>query len=129
VLGTNEYIRKARRVRKAFGGGMRQAGYLAAAGVYAFKNNMERLAEDHQHAQLLADALRKKDFVETVLPVETNIIIFSVKDRFDPKSLVAKMKEQNILWYAISPTQVRIVTHLDISPDMIQKTITSIEAL
>ena len=129
VLGTNEFIRKARRVRKAFGGGMRQAGYLAAAGIYAFKNNMERLAEDHQHAQLLANALRKKDFVETVLPVETNIIIFSVKDRFDPKSLVAKMKEQNILWYAISPTQVRIVTHLDISPDMIQKTITSIEAL
>lgn len=129
VIGTKDFIRRARRVRKAFGGGMRQAGYLAAAGIYALQNNIERLQQDHDHALLLAEALEKKDFVETVLPVETNIIIFSVKERFNPKSLVAKMKEENILWYAISPTQVRIVTHLDITPDMIQNTIETIEAL
>lgn len=129
VMGTNEFIRKARRVRKAFGGGMRQAGYLAAAGIYALQNNIDRLQEDHHHAKLLAEALGKKDFVETVLPVETNIIIFSVNGRFDPKSLVAKMKEENIHWYAISPTQVRIVTHLDITPQMIQRTIDTINVL
>lgn len=129
VLGTNEFIRRARRVRKAFGGGMRQAGYLAAAGIYALKNNVDRLKEDHQHAQLLAEALSKKEFVDTVLPVETNIIIFSVKGRFDPKSLVATMKEQGVLWYAISPTQVRIVTHQDITREMIQETIPMIESL
>ncbi len=129
VLGTNDFIRKAQRFRKVFGGGMRQAGFLAAAGIFALQNNIDRLHEDHKHALQLADALAKKDFVDTVLPVETNIIIFSVKDHFDPKSLVAKMKEQNILWYAISPTQVRIVTHLDITPDMIQETIERIAAL
>ena len=129
VIGTKEFVRKARRVRKAFGGGMRQAGYLAAAGIYALKNNVDRLAIDHQHAQQLAEALGKKDFVGDMLPVETNIVIFSVKDVFTPVSLVAKMKEQGIFWYAISPTQVRIVTHLDVSPDMIQKTIEVINAL
>ncbi len=123
VIGSKEFIRKAKRIRKAFGGGMRQAGYLAAAGIYALKNNVGRLTEDHHHARRLADALAKKDFVDAVLPVETNIIIFSVKERFTPQSLVEKMKEQNIWWYAISPTQVRIVTHLDVDADMVQKTI------
>ncbi|RYZ45130.1 MAG: aminotransferase class I/II-fold pyridoxal phosphate-dependent enzyme, partial [Chitinophagaceae bacterium] len=107
VLGSASFIKKARRVRKVFGGGMRQAGYLAAAGIYALQNNISRLEEDHRHARLLAAALQEKDFVGTVLPVETNIIIFSVKGRFDPKSLVARIKEEGILWYPISPTQVR----------------------
>lgn len=123
LLGTKEFIRKARRLRKVFGGGMRQAGYLAAAGIYALKNNVERLTEDHKHATLLADALDKKDFVEAVLPVETNIVIFSLKEWFTPQKLVAKMKAQDVWWYAISPTQVRIVTHLDVTPEMIEKTI------
>ena len=129
VIGSKDFIRKARRVRKAFGGGMRQAGYLAAAGIYALKNNVNRLEDDHRHARLLAEALCGKDFVESVLPVETNILIFSVKNRFTPQSLVAKMKEKNIYWYAISPSQVRIVTHLDITPDMIQQTIEAIDSL
>ena len=129
VLGTKDFIYKARRVRKVFGGGMRQAGYLAAAGIYALQNNIERLQEDHDHAQLLADALNKKDFVEEVLPVETNIVIFSIKEKYTPQTLVAKLKEQNIYWYAISPTQVRIVTHLDVDADMIQKTVDVIKSL
>lgn len=129
VLGTKDFIRKARRIRKVFGGGMRQAGYLAAAGIYALRNHVDRLAEDHRHALLLAEALSQKEFVDTVLPVETNIIIFSVKDRFTPPTLVETMKEKGVYWYAISPTQVRIVTHLDISADMIQKTIDIIKAL
>jgi threonine aldolase len=129
VLGTTDFIRKARRVRKVFGGGMRQAGYLAAAGIFALENNIDRLSQDHGHAQQLAEALAKKDFVGKVLPVETNIIIFSVKDRFNPLTLVQRIKEENILWYAISPTQVRIVTHLDITPEMIRKTIEVINAL
>ena len=129
VIGTKDFIKKGRRIRKAFGGGMRQAGHLAAAGIYALKNNVERLQQDHLHAKLLAAALTKKDFVDTVLPVETNIIIFSIKQKFTPKELVEKMKEQNIYWYAISPTQVRIVTHLDISREMIERTISVIESL
>lgn len=123
VLGTSDFIKKGQRIRKVFGGGMRQAGYLAAAGIYALQHHVTRLQDDHKHAQALASALAEKDFVDTILPVETNIVIFSVKGRFNPVSLVARMKEENILWYAISPTQVRIVTHLDITEAMIEKTI------
>jgi threonine aldolase len=129
VLGTKEFIRKARRIRKVFGGGMRQAGYLAAAGIYALQHHIERLQQDHEHARQIAEALRGQDYVDTVLPVETNIIIFSVKDRFTPTSLVARMKEEGVLWYAISPTQVRIVTHLDVSPEMIRRTIEIIDSI
>ena len=69
LLGNNDYIKKARRVRKVFGGGMRQAGYIAAAGIYALENNIERLAEDHQHAKQIATALSKKDFIGKIMPV------------------------------------------------------------
>ncbi|MGV3529089.1 MAG: threonine aldolase family protein [Flavisolibacter sp.] len=129
LLGSAPFIKKARRVRKVLGGGMRQAGYLAAAGIYALDHHVDRLKEDHRHAQMLAEALAKKDFVEKVLPVETNIVIFNLQGRFTPQSLVARMKEEGIYWYAISPTQVRIVTHLDITPDMVQKTLDAIKNL
>jgi threonine aldolase len=129
LLGDKAMIKKARRIRKVFGGGMRQAGFIAAAGIYALQNNIDRLEEDHKHAMQLAAALEKKDFVVKVMPVETNIIIFEVKSPYTSKSLVAKMKEENILWYSISPTQIRIVTHLDVTSEMIEKTIQTIEAL
>ena len=84
LIGTKELIRKARRYRKVFGGGMRQAGYLAAAGIYALENNTERLAIDHAHAASLAAALSKKEFTGYIYPVETNIIIFEVLPPFTP---------------------------------------------
>lgn len=129
LLGTRDFIKKARRIRKVFGGGMRQAGYLAAAGVYALKNNIERLKEDHFHAQQIAQALSKKDFVTEVLSVETNIIIFSLANPYTSHSFVGKLKEAGILGYAISPNQVRLVTHLDITPEMVDKTIQTIQSL
>jgi threonine aldolase len=129
LLGDKHTIRKARRVRKVFGGGMRQAGFLAAAGIYALKHNIERLETDHTHAKQLADALAKRDWVVSVMPVETNIVIFEVRQPFDPKRLVEKWKEHNIYGYAISPTQVRLVTHLDLTKEMIDKTIQTIESL
>lgn len=125
LIGSADFIKKARRVRKVFGGGMRQAGYLAAAGIYALQNNIQRLQQDHQHAKAIADALQQKSFVQDILPVETNIIIFTLKDMPAAK-FVQQMKEQDILVHAISPTQVRIVTHLDITPDMVQRTIEAI---
>jgi threonine aldolase len=127
LLGSKEFIKKARRVRKVLGGGMRQAGYLAAAGFYALENNIERLEQDHHHAQQIVSALRSKNFVGEILPVETNIIIFEVKEPYTPASFVAAMKGKNILTYAISPTQVRMVVHLDITEEMIQKTIETIQ--
>ena len=129
LLGKKDFIKKARRVRKVFGGGMRQAGYLAAAGIYGLKNHMERLKQDHDHARQIAEALKKKNFVSELLPVETNIVIFGVKQPWTANSFVEKLKESDILGHAISPAQVRLVTHLDITPDMVQKTIDVINKL
>lgn len=123
LLGPKDYMKKARRIRKVFGGGMRQGGYMAAAGVYALQNNIQRLAEDHDHALRIASALQEKSFVESILPVETNIIIFSVKSPHTSAALVATLKEKGILAYAIAPMQVRLVLHLDISPAMVEQTI------
>ncbi|WP_207494156.1 threonine aldolase family protein [Aridibaculum aurantiacum] len=130
LLGDKNFIKKARRVRKVLGGGMRQAGYLAAAGIYALENHIDRLAEDHQHAQMLADALASKDFVRVINPVETNILIFEVKGRFTPQGLVDKlMNEYDIKCIAISRTQVRLVLHLDVTREMVEKTIDVLQQL
>jgi threonine aldolase len=129
LLGSKDFIKKARRVRKVFGGGMRQAGYLAAAGIYALKNNIGRLKQDHVHAQMIAEVLQKKDFIQEILPVETNIIIFQVKQPYTAQKFVAQLKEHGILAHPISSTQVRLVTHLDVTPEMIDKTIDTIQML
>ena len=129
LIGDTAFIKKARRVRKAFGGGMRQAGFLAAAGIYALQNNMARLKEDHDHATLIAAAIAKKDFVKFVLPAETNIIIFELKEGLTAPAMVSKLKEQGILCYAITPARVRFVLHLDITTEMIKKTIQIISTL
>ena len=123
LVGSEAFIKKARRIRKVFGGGMRQAGFLAAAGIYALDNNINRLSTDHKHAALLAEAIAKKSFVKEVLPVETNIVIFELQDSITAPHLVAQLKEHDILGYAIAPNRVRLVTHLDISESMISKTI------
>jgi threonine aldolase len=129
LLGSQEFIKKARRIRKVFGGGMRQAGYLAAAGIYALQNHVDRLAEDHAHAQQLAAALQEKSFVSNLLPIETNIIIFSVNPPYTALSLVAKLKEHHILAYAIAPMQIRLVLHLDVTPEMVQQTMDVLKSL
>ncbi|HEY9340773.1 MAG TPA: GntG family PLP-dependent aldolase [Hanamia sp.] len=129
LLGNKEFIQKARRVRKVFGGGMRQAGYLAAAGIFALENNVERLAEDHRHAKEIAEALLKKDFIGKMMPVETNILIFEVIKGYTAKSLDEEFLKHDISVIAISPTQIRIVLHLGISEEMVKKTIGVIEVL
>lgn len=120
LLGNKNFIKKGRRFRKVFGGGMRQAGYLAAAGIYALENNINRLADDHHHAKQIAAALTKKDFIGKIMPVETNILIFELKDRFTAKSFETELAKSGILTIAISPTQIRMVTHLDVTADMVQ---------
>jgi threonine aldolase len=129
LLGNREFIRKARRVRKVFGGGMRQAGYLAAAGIFALQNNVERLSMDHLYAKQIAEALLKKSFTGKMMPVETNIIIFEVVGHYTAKSLAEALKAHDILVIAISATQVRMVFHLDISEKMVLDTIKVIEVL
>lgn len=129
LIGTTDFIKKARRIRKVFGGGMRQAGFMAAAGIYALDHHIERLQIDHQHAQQLAAAWVNKTFVKMVLPVETNIIIFELDDTLPAPALVSQLKEKGILTYAIAPNRVRLVTHLDITSAMIDQTLDSINKL
>lgn len=129
LVGPRPFIKRARRVRKVFGGGMRQAGFLAAAGLYALQHNIERLAEDHAHAAQIVDALRKKEFVKNILPAETNIIIFEVNDSITAPQLVSRLKEHHILGYAIAPDRVRLVVHLDITPAMVAQTLQIISTL
>lgn len=128
LLGDTGFIKKAKRVRKLFGGGMRQTGYLAAAGIYALQHNIERLSEDHAHAKMIEAALQTQGYVERVMPVETNIVIFETKG-ISAKDLVLKLKDQHILTYAIAPTKVRLVLHLDITEEMVSKTIHVLENL
>lgn len=129
LLGKKELIKKARRVRKVFGGGMRQAGFLAAAGIYALNNNIERLEEDHQHAKQIAASLVTSKYVNHILPVETNIIIFETSESITAPELVARLKEKEILGYAIAPNRVRLVLHLDITPQMVEHTIDTFKLL
>jgi len=129
LIGPSAFIRQARRVRKVFGGGMRQAGFMAAAGIYALDHHVDRLAEDHAHARRIASALEKKEFVRSIMPVETNIIIFEVKGEGCARQLALQLKEKDILAIAISPNQVRFVTHLDISPNMVDRIVAVIEQL
>jgi threonine aldolase len=129
LLGSEKFIHKARRVRKVFGGGMRQAGYLAAAGIFALQNNIDRLVTDHYHAKEVAEALLKKNFTGKMMPVETNIIIFEVIEEYTAKSLAEALKAYDILVIAISPTQIRMVFHLDITEQMVKDTIRVIQSL
>jgi threonine aldolase len=130
LLGSAPFIRQARRVRKVFGGGMRQAGYMAAAGIYALENNVQRLATDHAHARRIASALEKKDFVRSIMPVETNIVIFQTGGAVDcARSFSAQLREKGILAIAIAADQIRMVTHLDITPDMVEEVVHVIEQL
>lgn len=123
LLGSKPFIAKARRIRKVFGGGMRQAGFIAAAGLYALQHHVERLNVDHHHAKQIAQTLQTLEYVDEIKPVETNIIIFSCKGKYTSKQLVEILKQHQILAYSISPTQVRLVVHLDISEAMIERTI------
>jgi threonine aldolase len=121
LLGKREFIRKARRIRKVFGGGMRQAGFLAAAGQYALKNHIRRLAVDHANASRLGEILAGRPVVKQVLPVETNIVIFELGSELPATTCVANLEKQDILSYAITPTRVRLVLHLDITTAMIDR--------
>lgn len=121
LLGNEKFNKKARRVRKAFGGGMRQAGFLAAAGEFALKNNVERLAEDHAHALKIAGALKNSTSVFNVAPVETNIVLFDLNDGLSVDEYLFKLKSKNILALGIGGQRIRFVTHLDVSKEMVDR--------
>lgn len=111
-------IKYARRVRKVLGGGMRQAGFLAAAGIYALDNHVERLKIDHAHARILADELAKCSWVTNVLPADTNIVLFDTAGPAD--EVVKKLRNKGIICMNTSPTRIRFVLHLDVHPEQVE---------
>ena len=113
LLGDKQTIKRALRIRKALGGAMRQSGYLAAGALYALENNIKLLTEDHRRAKELANALKKKSWVESIEPVETNILIFSLAPEYKDEVFIEKLKQKNISISAIGNRKLRIVTHLD----------------
>lgn len=117
LAGPRELIKTAKRHRRLFGGGMRQAGVLAAAASYALAHQVERLAEDHTHAQLLADTIRELPGLELCPDVvETNMVIFHVPIEIGtPAELCAKLKARGVLMLPVAPTLIRAVTHLDLT--------------
>ena len=122
LIGSKEFIRKARRIRKVFGGGMRQAGYLAAACLYAIENNVERLAIDHQHAKQIAAVLENLSWIKEVLPCETNILIFTIDEtKTSVEAVLDYLKENGILAVQFGKHQIRLVFHLDISSEMVEE--------
>lgn len=121
LLGSKVHIAKALRIRKLFGGAMRQVGFLAAAGIYAFDNHIERLADDHKKAKAIELVLNSLPYVKKVEPVETNIIIFYVKDHLNADDFISSMAKKNILLTPMGDGKIRIVTHLDFSIEMLEK--------
>jgi threonine aldolase len=127
LLADKETIKYARRIRKVLGGGMRQAGFLAAAGIYALDHHVERLKIDHAHAQILAEALTKSSAVTNVLPAETNIVLFDTVELAD--AVLQKLEKQGIHAMSTDKHRIRFVLHLDVHPEQVEHVIKVIESL
>lgn len=113
LLGTKVHIDRAIRVRKLFGGNMRQAGYLAAAGIFALDNNIQRLEQDHRKAKELGELLKTLSWVEKVEEIETNILIFKLRNDINENEFMNLLKQKNILISSMGQGKLRMVTHLD----------------
>jgi len=119
LVGKKNFIDKAIRIRKILGGGMRQVGYLAAAGLYAIQNNISRLLIDHERAKEISLKFLSKDFIKTINDVETNIIILELNESVQKKTMIDYFSKNEIVfdWFSMGPEKIRIVTHLDYSED------------
>ncbi|WP_442266167.1 threonine aldolase family protein [Tenacibaculum sp. ZS6-P6] len=118
LVGSKEHMEKALRIRKLFGGAMRQVGYLAAAGIYALDHHVARLQEDHQKAKEIGETLAQLSYVKKVEPIETNIVIFYVNDNINANDFIKDMEEKGILLISMGEGKIRIVTHLDYTDKM-----------
>jgi threonine aldolase len=127
LLGSKEHIEKALRIRKLFGGAMRQAGYLAAAGIYALDHHVNRLAIDHNRAKIIGKALQNCDFVKNVEPIETNIVIFSVSSEVSEEAFISRLNDAGIDLISMGHGKLRIVTHLDFTEEMLESVVHTLE--
>jgi threonine aldolase len=130
LLGSQEFINGCKRLRKLFGGGWRQAGYLAAAGLFALEHNVARLADDHRRAAQLAETLRPLPFVAEILEPETNLLIFRLDEsRLTVADFLARLEAQGIKASGFGGSWVRFVTHLDVDDAMIERVAGAVAAL
>jgi threonine aldolase len=121
LIASRDRIKKARKIRKAFGGGMRQAGFLAAAGIYALDHHITRLKDDHRRAKEIGNALAALPFMEKVLPVATNIVIFRLKPKVTAEEFRQYLLDNGIKCNITEKQTIRMVTHLDINDSMVEK--------
>lgn len=129
LLGKKDLMKGAIRVRKILGGGMRQVGYLAAAGLYALNYHIDRLKEDHDKAKIIGEVLSQRSFIKKVEPIETNIIIFELDDTISEDAFLNKLKENDIHIIGMGSKKLRIVTHLDYSDEMHERFLEIISSL
>ncbi|TDP61119.1 threonine aldolase family protein [Flavobacterium dankookense] len=129
LLFDAETMPKALRIRKIFGGNLRQSGYLAAAGIYALQNNINRLEDDHNRAKELGNTLQKLSWVSSVQPVETNIVVFSVVDTIEDKQVIEKLKQKGIAISLMAKNTLRMVTHLDYKQVMHEYVLDALEKI
>ncbi|WP_255670380.1 low specificity L-threonine aldolase [Mucilaginibacter sp. UR6-11] len=127
LLADKDTIKYARRIRKVLGGGMRQAGFLAAAGIYALDHHVERLKIDHAHAQILAEALSNSSAVTNVLPAETNIVLFDTVEPAD--AILKKLAAQGINALSTDKHRIRFVLHLDVHPEQVEHVVKAVGSL
>ena len=129
LLGKKDFIKQARRVRKVFGGGMRQAGFIAACGLYALDHNIQRLKEDNNKAKELGKVISNLSFVESVMPVESNIVIFTLSDKMPLADFEKKLLAHTIKTSVFGKQTIRMVTHLDYTDEMLEKTISVLKSI
>lgn len=118
LVGDEAFMKNAIRIRKILGGGMRQVGYLAAAGLYALDHHINRLADDHRKAKAIEQVLLQLPYIKKVEPVETNIIIFELANKADEKAFLSQLMNLNIRLSGMGNGKLRIVTHLDYTNEM-----------
>lgn len=118
LLGTKKHVFQAKRIRKMFGGGMRQTGYLASAGLFALKNNINRLEDDHEKAKKIVSLLSKKGTIKKVYPAITNIVIFECESENSKQILINNLADKGVKVVSFGGAKIRMVTHLDITDKM-----------
>jgi threonine aldolase len=129
LVGTKSKIKQARRIRKSMGGGMRQAGYIAAAGLFAMKNNVNRLVEDHRNASFLGESIKDMDWVKRIYPAQTNIVIVELNSPEKQIEIIHLLKDNGVLCNAFGPTAIRFVTHLDLKSDHMERAVDILKSL
>lgn len=121
LVGSKAFIAKARRYRRLFGGGMRQAGVIAAGALYALQHNVDRLKEDHLRAKQIGACLTSCSFVKKLIPIHTNIVIFELIDEVKSDVFLSQLKQEGIIANTMGKQTIRFVTHLDFSDEMLEK--------